>query len=44
MICLKIIEKRWALLEVVIVDTLVQGEQAAYAQIAKSHCKYADTL
>jgi exodeoxyribonuclease VII large subunit len=39
---LKIIEKRWALVEVVIVDTLVQGD-AASAQIAKS-LKYADTL
>jgi len=39
---LKIIEKRWALLEVVIVDTLVQGEQAAM-QIAKS-LQYADSL
>jgi len=39
---LKIIEKRWALLEVVIVDTLVQGDEASY-QIAKS-LRYADTL
>ena len=39
---LKIIEKRWALVEVIIVDTLVQGEAAAM-QIAKS-LKYADTL
>ena len=39
---LKIIEKRWALVEVVIVDTLVQGEKAA-KQIANS-LKYADTL
>ena len=39
---LKIIDKRWPLLEVVIVDTLVQGEQAP-AQIAKA-LKYADTL
>jgi len=39
---LKIIEKRWALVEVVIVDTLVQGNTAS-AQIAKS-LKYADTL
>jgi len=39
---LKIIEKRWALVEVLIVDTLVQGESAAF-QIAKS-LKYADTL
>jgi len=39
---LKIIEKRWALVEVIIVDTLVQGESAAL-QIAKS-LKYADSL
>jgi len=39
---LKIIEKRWALVEVFIVDTLVQGE-AAVKQIAKS-LKYADSL
>jgi len=39
---LKIIEQRWALLEVVIVDTLVQGEMAA-SQIARS-LNYADTL
>ena len=39
---LKIIEKRWALVEVLIVDTLVQGEAAA-SQIAKS-LKYADSL
>ncbi len=39
---LKIIEKRWPLLEVVIVDTLVQGE-AASAQIARS-LHYADSL
>ena len=39
---LKIIEKRWPLLEVFIVDTLVQGESAA-SQIAKS-LKYADRL
>ena len=39
---LKIIEKRWALIEVVIVDTLVQGEAAA-AQIARS-LHYADSL
>ena len=39
---LKIIEKRWAMIEVTIVDTLVQGEQAA-TQIAKS-LKYADSL
>ena len=39
---LKIIEKRWPLLEVMIVDTLVQGEQAA-TQIARS-LAYADSL
>ena len=39
---LKIIEKRWALVEVFIVDTLVQGDAAA-EQIAKS-LKYADSL
>ena len=39
---LKIIEKRWAMVEVFIVDTLVQGEQASM-QIAKS-LAYADTL
>ncbi|AKF24331.1 exodeoxyribonuclease VII large subunit [Sulfurovum lithotrophicum] len=39
---LKIIEKRWPLLEVTIVDTLVQGESAA-DQIANS-LRYADTL
>ncbi|CAA6810038.1 MAG: Exodeoxyribonuclease VII large subunit (EC [uncultured Sulfurovum sp.] len=39
---LKIIEKRWALLEVVVIDTLVQGERAA-AQIAEA-LAYADTL
>ncbi len=39
---LKIIEQRWPLLEVVIVDTLVQGEQAA-TQIAKA-LRYADSL
>ena len=39
---LKIIEKRWALVEVIIVDTLVQGESAA-VQIAQS-LKYADRL
>jgi len=39
---LKIIEQRWALLDVVIVDTLVQGNEAA-AQIARS-LHYADTL
>ncbi|WP_415407390.1 exodeoxyribonuclease VII large subunit [Sulfurovum sp. CS9] len=39
---LKIIEKRWALVEVTIIDTLVQGEQASL-QIARS-LKYADSL
>ncbi|MDY0195464.1 MAG: exodeoxyribonuclease VII large subunit [Sulfurovaceae bacterium] len=39
---LKIIDKRWPLLEVTIVDTLVQGEQAP-AQIAKS-IRHADSL
>ena len=39
---LKIIEQRWALLEVFIVDTLVQGEAAA-AQIERS-LRYADSL
>ncbi len=39
---LKIIEKRWALVDVVVVDTLVQGDVAAI-QIAKS-LRYADTL
>ncbi len=39
---LKVIEKRWAHIEVIVVDTLVQGE-AAKAQIARS-LKYADTL
>jgi len=39
---LKVIEKRWALLEVVIVDALVQGDSAK-DQIAKS-LKYADSL
>ena len=39
---LKIIEQRWPLLEVVVVDTLVQGEQAA-EQIAKA-LRYADGL
>jgi len=39
---LKIIEKRWPLLEVVIIDTLVQGEQASL-QIAHS-LKYANAL
>lgn len=39
---LKIIQTRWALLEVVIVDTLVQGYEAS-TQIARS-LQYADTL
>ncbi len=39
---LKIIEKRWALVEVTIVDTLVQGEQAT-SQIVRG-LKYADSL
>lgn len=39
---LKIIEKRWPLLEVFIVDTLVQGEQAA-SQIANA-LHYAESL
>ncbi len=39
---LKIIEKRWALIEVSIVDTLVQGDTAV-KQIIRS-LKYADTL
>ena len=39
---LKVIEKRWAMVEVVIVDTLVQGESAA-PQIVKS-LKYADSI
>jgi len=39
---LKIIEKRWPLLEVMVIDTLVQGEQAAI-QIAKS-LVYVDSL
>ena len=39
---LKIIEHRWAAIEVVIVDTLVQGEQSA-SQIARA-LRYADTL
>jgi len=39
---LKIIEKRWRLLEVVVIDTLVQGEMAA-PQIAEA-LAYADTL
>ena len=39
---LKIIQKRWPLLDVVIVDTLVQGEQAA-SKIARA-LHYADRL
>jgi len=39
---LKIIEKRWPLVEVMIIDTLVQGESAA-TQIANA-LRYADTL
>lgn len=39
---LKIIEKRWKDIEVTIVDTLVQGEQAG-ASISRALC-YADTL
>ncbi|CAA6805316.1 MAG: Exodeoxyribonuclease VII large subunit (EC [uncultured Sulfurovum sp.] len=39
---LKIIEKRWRLLEVVVIDTLVQGDKSAQ-QIAEA-LKYADTL
>ncbi len=39
---LKIIEKRWPLLEVTIIDTLVQGERAA-GEIARA-LRYADTL
>ena len=39
---LKVIEKRWPLLEVFIVDTLVQGDAAAQ-QISRS-LRYADTL
>ena len=39
---LKIIEKRWPLLEVMVIDTLVQGEKAG-TQIAKS-LAYADSL
>lgn len=39
---LKIIEKRWRLLEVIVIDTLVQGERAA-PQIAEA-LKYADSL
>jgi exodeoxyribonuclease VII large subunit len=39
---LKIIDKRWRLVEVTVVDTLVQGEKSA-TQIAKA-LAYADTL
>ena len=39
---LKIIEKRWPLLDIVIVDTLVQGESAS-AEIARA-LRYADTM
>ncbi|MCF6206661.1 MAG: exodeoxyribonuclease VII large subunit [Sulfurovum sp.] len=39
---LKVIEKRWPLVEVIVVDTLVQGESAA-AQIAHA-LRYADRL
>ena len=39
---IKIIEQRWPLIEVLIVDTLVQGDQAA-GQIANALC-YADHL
>jgi len=39
---LKIVEKRWALVEVIIVDTLVQGDQATL-QIVRG-LKYADSL
>jgi len=39
---LKIIEKRWALVEVTIIDTLVQGEQAS-SQIVRG-LQYADSL
>jgi len=39
---LKVIEKRWALIEVTVVDTLVQGD-AASQQIANA-LKYADSL
>ena len=39
---LKVIQQRWALLDVVIVDTLVQGDEASF-QIARS-LRYADTL
>jgi len=39
---LKIIEKRWRLLDVVVIDTLVQGDRSA-SQIAEA-LAYADTL
>lgn len=39
---LKIIDKRWKLLEVTVIDTLVQGEQAGF-QIAEA-LRYADRL
>ena len=39
---LKIIQKRWALVEVTLIDTLVQGDQASM-QIARG-LKYADSL
>ncbi len=39
---LKIIDKRWRLLEVVVIDTLVQGDKSA-PQIAEA-LEYADTL
>jgi len=39
---LKVIKKRWQLLEVIVVDTLVQGDKAAY-QIAEA-LRYADSL
>lgn len=39
---LKIIQKRWPLLDVVIIDTLVQGEQAAAKIVRALH--YADKL
>ncbi len=38
----KVIDKRWPLLKVTLIDTLVQGENSA-AQIAR-HIAYADTL
>ncbi len=39
---LKVAQKRWPLIEIVVIDTLVQGEQAA-AMIARG-LRYADTL